>query len=215
MDSKINYADIIGIKVYLEKKSRKREFVGRLERTNNNYQFFYEESYLNCSKSIPLGPELPLTKREFTSSILFPSLADRIPSKENAAYREYCDQFGINPEEKDPCILLATIGRRGPSSFVFEPIWKETFTAASLKKFRKELGLSTRDFAECFGLTQATVVRIENAQTSGKETLKFIEVLYKIPEAATYFISRHASRMSSETKERVLRKIYTREGSPT
>jgi len=187
--------------------------LGGLRERNNCYQFFYEESYLNSNKSILVGPELPLTKRDFTSQVLFPSLADRIPSKENAAYKEYCAQCGINPEEKDPLILLATIGRRGPSSFVFDPIWKETFTAASLKKFRKELGLSTRGFAECFGLTQATVVRIENAQTSGKETLKFIEVLYRVPEAAIYFISRHASRMSSETKDRVLKKIRTRKWS--
>lgn len=209
MRYKINYTDIIGVNVYLEKRSQ-RELVGNLKRKDNYYQFFYEESYLNLSKSIPLGPEFPLTKRDFASKTLFPSLADRIPSKENEAYQDYCEQFGISSDEQDPFILLITIGRRGPSSFVFEPIWKETFTPDSLKKFRKELGLSTRDFAECFGLTQATVVRIENAQTSGKETLKFLEILYNVPEAALYFISKYASKISSGNKDKALRKILMR-----
>ena len=203
---KLDYSKVIGINVFLELRST-RIAVGKLERKQNKYFFTYSEKYLNYKKAIPLGYELPLTKQYFESKELFPFFFDRIPAKENPAYPEYCKQFGISPTEKNPIILLATIGRKGPSWFVFEPIWEDSFSSNDLKMFRKNLGLSTRDLAICFGISQATIVRIENNKASGAEVLKFLDILNEFPEAAAYYIEKYASALHSKSKEKVLSKL--------
>ena len=48
---------------------------------------------------------------------------DRIPSKENPAYPDYCKSQGISVNETNPIILLIAIGKRGPSTFIFEPVF--------------------------------------------------------------------------------------------
>lgn len=127
-------------------------------------------------------PELPLTKQIHESKKLFPSFVDRIPSRENPAYKDYCRATGISIEEKDPFILLVTIGKRGPSSFIFEPLYAKKFSAIDLKEFRKKLGLTTREFAELCEITQASIVQIEKGKASGKEVLKRIEMYVHHPE---------------------------------
>ena len=203
---KLDYSKVIGIDIFLERRAT-RIHVGKLERKQNKYLFTYSEKYLNYKKAIPLGHELPLTKQYFEAKELFPFFQDRIPSKENPAYPEYCRQFGISPEEKNTIILLATIGRKGPSWFIFEPIWGDTFSAKDLKTFRHDLNLSTRDFGICFGISQATIVRIENNKASGVEVLKFLEIFYEFPEAAAYYIEKYAGALHSKNKERVLSKL--------
>lgn len=209
MFHKIDYSNVIGINVFLERRST-RIHVGKLERKENKYTFTYSEKYLNYKKAIPLGHELPLTKQYFENKELFPFFFDRIPASENPAYPEYCKQFDISPEEKNSIILLATIGRKGPSWFVFEPVWGDTFSSKDLKAFRCELGLSTRDFALCFGISQATIVRIENNKASGAEVFKLLDILSEFPEAAVYYIEKYASGLHSKTKEKVLSKLRER-----
>ena len=126
MPYRIDYSKVAGIRLFLERRS-KRLFVGKLERKEKKYIFSYDKKYLNYKKAIPFGQEFPLTKQYFESQEIFPSFQDRIPSKENPAYSDYCKQFGISPEEKDIFILLATIGRKGPSWFMFEPLWEEKY----------------------------------------------------------------------------------------
>ena len=96
------------------------------------------------------------------------------------------------------------MGRKGPSSFICEPLWSGTFSAKDLKAFRQALGLSTRDFAICFGITQAALVRIEGGKASGAEVLKVIEIFKKFPEVAEYHVRKHATALHSKTKEKVL-----------
>ena len=55
-----------------------------------------------------------LEKARHTSSVLFPSFADRIPSQKNPAYKEYCQDVGISPFEKDAFVLLSTLGKKSP-----------------------------------------------------------------------------------------------------
>ncbi len=178
---------IIGVKVYLEKR-KTRQFVGELiyEKADKQFIFTYDKKYIYSDYIIPLGPDIPLTKEKHTSKTLFPSLEDRIPSRENPAYKDYCQAMGITTKERDPIILLVTIGRRGPSSFIFEPHYECKFDAAALRAFRKEMGLTTREFSECFEMTQATLVNIESGKASGKETLKRIELYTHFPEAIYY-----------------------------
>lgn len=199
--------EINAILVYLELKTT-REFVGKLEYKDNKYFFIYDKKYFDFKKALPIGPELPLTKLHFESDELFPSFEDRIPSKQNPAYSDYCAAFGIDVDEENRLILLSTIGRKGPSSFIFEPEYN-SFTAEDLKNFRQELGLTTRDFAECFGITQATIVRIENGQTSGNEVLKLLEIFYLFPSAAEYYIRKYGKKLHYKTEERVISKCWT------
>jgi HipA-like protein len=199
----LDYKDVKAIKVYLELKSN-REYVGMLSYNLGKYKFEYNKRYIALKKAIPIGPELPLTKLEFTSDRLFPSFEDRIPSQANPAYPEYCNVFNVDPAESNQLILLATLGSRGPSSLILEPEWGATFTADDLKKYRVRLGLSTRDFAECFGFSQASIVKIENRQSSGEEVLKLIEIFFKFPEVGLYLILRNASKLHSQKKTRVI-----------
>ena len=200
----IDYTHIKGIDIFLELRST-RVLAGRLNYEKNKYVFTYEAKYLDHKKAIPVGPELPMTRQSFESVTIFPSFLDRIPSKHNPAYPEYCAVFDVASEEKDILVLLATVGRKGPSSFIFEPVWADTFSASDLKRFRKALGLSTRDFAACFGMTQAAIVRIEGGKSSGAEILRTMEIFHKFPEAAAYHVRKYATTLHSKTKEKVVR----------
>lgn len=203
MPYKIDYTKVVGIKVFLEHLST-RFFVGKLEQKDNTYIFSYDEKYLELKKALPLGQEFPLIQQYFKSHHIFPAFQERIPSKENPAYPDYCKEFDISSEEDNIFVLLATIGRQGPSSFIFEPIWGDTFSGKDLKRFRKALGLSTRDFGVSFGISQATIVRVENNKASGEEVLKFLEILYHFPEAAAYYVEKYGSALQSNLKAGIM-----------
>ena len=171
------------IDIYLERKST-RQYVGHLQKEKKQFIFQYDEAYLKKDNPISLGPDLPLQLDKFSSSKLFPSFVDRIPSKNNPAYKEYCSSVGISPSETNPLVLLAKLGKKGPSSFVCVPVKKnQDFLNEDLKLFRKKLNLSIREFSDLFGVSSATIYRIENNKTSGKDTLKKLEVYYKSPQA--------------------------------
>ena len=172
------------IDVYLEKR-KTRQYVGQLQKERRKFVFQYDEAYLRTGQPIPLGPDLPLNQQKHTSLKLFPSFADRIPSKQNPAYEEYCRSVGISASEANPLVLLATLGKKGPSSFICVPVVeKEAFSSEQLKQFRENLKLSIREFSDLFDVSFATVHRIENGKTSGKNALKRIEVYFKSPQTA-------------------------------
>jgi HipA-like protein len=196
----LDYGSIKAVDVFLELK-RTREYVGQLTFAEGKYVFIYNDKYLDSANAIPLGPEIPLTQKRYTAEKLFEAFEDRLPSKQNPAYPEYCQMFGIDSNEDNKLILLATIGRKGPSSFIFEPNWGVTFTSKDLKDFRLSLGLSTREFAYCF--SQAAIVRIENNQTDGHTILKYTELYSKFPEVALYHILRHPSKLHSKKKDNI------------
>lgn len=193
------------IDVFLEKR-KTRLYVGRLTFLKNEkvFEFTYDEKYLYAKNIIPLGPEFPLTKKSFRSAKLFLSLQDRIPSKENPAYPDYCKSMGIFPDETNPIVLLGTIGKRGPSSFVFEPHFNEMFSKEDFRKFRKKLRLSTRDFAQCFDFSRSTLALIESGKVAGKEILKRIEIYYNFPETALFEIERHGGSIHPTKKKHLI-----------
>lgn len=199
------------IAVFLEKR-KTRQYVGKLHflKKSNIFEFIYDDDYLYGKNTIPLGPEFPLTKRIHQSAKLFPSLQDRIPSKENAAYPEYCQAAGIAVNENNPIILLATIGKRGPSSFVFEPFYEDEFSVKDLTNFRHELGLTTREFALCFDLTHAALMRIEKEHSSGRELLKRIEIYQKFPEVAFSMVERYGGAINSEKKKKIIKLLKSK-----
>jgi HipA-like protein len=171
--------------VYLERRKTRQE-VGRLRRQKESgrFRFDYENAYLKTTSAIPVGPELSLAHRFYESDTLFPSFTDRIPSRENPAYAEYCRVTGISVEESDPLVLLGAIGRRGPSSFVFETVREGRFTSTDLMHFRVQLGLTTREFASCFELTQSALSKIESGKESGTELLKRLRIYARFPDVA-------------------------------
>ncbi len=178
---------VIGISVFLEKR-RTQTLVGKLYRIDRKLVFTYEESYLKARHSIALGPEFPLTQKQFSSDKLFPSLEDRIPSTQNPAYPEYCLAMGIDPNERDPFVLLSTVGSKGPSSFIFHPIFDRDITPKNIVEFRNTLGLTTREFAAVFEFSQNSLNALERNRRSGIEIMKRLEILLNFPLVALYFL---------------------------
>jgi len=175
MDKNINAID-----VFLEKRKTK-VYVGQLDFFGGQYRFIYDDHYLNSKQALPLGPQLSLLQKTYFSKTLFPFFEDRIPSRENPAYPDYCKTTGITVDEKNPFILLATIGRRGPSSFIFEPISTATFSGTDLKAFRKSLHLTLDEFSRVFDVSKASLHNAEQGKSSGKEILKRLEIYKNFP----------------------------------
>lgn len=188
---------IIGVDIFLERR-KNRLYVGTLRKENAQYIFTYDDHYLHAKNVIPLGPEFPLTRKVFTSADLFPSLDDRIPSKQNPAYSEYCYAVGIQPDESDPLVLLSTIGKRGPSAFVFEPLFLRSFTFEDVKAFRRALGFTTREFAEIFEISQSSLNALERKRKTGKEILKRLEIIVRFPDVAIYYLTLNGGVLSNE-----------------
>ena len=188
------------VDVYLERTSA-RQYVGRLKKAGGKFIFEYSETYQYSENALSFGPDLPINKKTHFSLKLFPSFADRIPSRENPAYEEYCRSAGISPSEKNPFVLLAKLGRKGPSSFILAPVFEEAnFSREDLKQFRKDLNLSIREFAELFDVSSATVYRIENNKSSGKNVLKRIKIYFDFPEKALAKIEHTGHKINDEKK---------------
>lgn len=178
---------IIGVDIFLEKR-KTRLRVGTLLRNHGKFVFTYNEHYFKAKNVIPLGPEFPLTQKEFLSESLFSSLVDRIPSVQNPAYPEYCLTMGVDPKERDPIILLSTIGRKGPSSFIFYPIFERRLIAEDVIKFREFLGLTTREFSAVFEFSQSSLNALERNRILGSEILKRLEIILNFPNVALDFL---------------------------
>lgn len=177
------------LEVYAEVRKNKT-LVGTLQYDPQSEKFIfdYERKYLLSKNAIPIGPELPLKKRHHisTGEKLFPSFLDRIPSRENAAYEEYCISQGISPTEKNLLILLTTIGRRGPSTFVFEAVYLESDISAEIRFFRKKMDLTLREVSAAFGINLPTLSKIETGKSRDKSTLKLLSIYLRFPEVALW-----------------------------
>lgn len=186
---------IIGLDVFLEKRVS-RMHVGVLFKRKGKLIFKYNDVYFKARNVIPLGPEFPLTQREFVSTKLFPSFEDRLPSKQNPAYIEYCNAVGIDPKESDPIILLSTIGRRGPSSFVFYPKYERDLSAKKILTFREMLNLTTREFGAIFEFSQNSVNALEKNRNSGVELRKRLELIMYYPQIAIDYLRKNGGYIS-------------------
>ena len=178
---------IVGVDIFIEKR-KSRLHVGTLFSKDSVFVFTYDKHYFNAKNVIPLGPEFPLTQQQFASKSLFPSLKDRIPSTQNPAYPEYCLMLGVDPKEQDPIVLLSTIGRRGPSSFVFSPIFDRKISPEDVVSYRKSLGLTTREFAQVFELSLSSLHAVECNRSPGPEVLRRLEVILNFPAVALDYL---------------------------
>lgn len=186
----------------------KRVFVGSLYKKDNRFYFEYDNQYRRLKKAVALGPEFESWQEKFSSKELFPSLADRIPSRQNPAYKDYCEQWGISEDESDPFVLLTTIGRRGPSTFVFEAAPDE-YTAEQIKAFRNKLNLNQREFAFLFDITQTTLSKLEQGKSSLSIITYFIRLCDEVPEALLRLLKIRGQYIHDDKKieiERMLKK---------
>ena len=195
-------ADGLSIDVYME-GHRSRKLAGNLHRTGNGFEFEYSGQYLKGSDAISVGPELPLTRKKYFSEELFPSFVDRLPSRENPAYPEYCRIMGIELDERDPIVLLSTLGRRGPSCFVFEPVERHEFTGKDAAEFRASLGLSLRDFGALFDFSPYTLQKIESGKQTGRNVLKRFELYARVPAAARFQMNRNRAKMHTDVWKKI------------
>ena len=200
--------NIFSVLVYLERR-KSRMFVGELiyDKKEKSYVFQYDNKYLNV-KLIPLGPELPLSRKKFVSKKLFESFVDRLPSRDNPAYGDYCASEGIDIDETDPLILLTTIGKRGPSSFVFEGKYIKTFSAEDVKSFREELHLTAKEFALGFSITEKTLIAIEGGQSKGRDVMKRLELYIRFPAVALFEFRRNCAQIHRD-KRRLVEQVLS------
>lgn len=202
------------LEVFSETKRRKT-LVGTLifEPKAKTWEFKYDKGYQKSKTAIPVGPELNLRKQAHRANKLFPSFVDRIPSKANPAYEEYCQSQGISPTERNPITLLTTIGRRGPSTFVFEPVLLDAAGTAvdQLKKMAGELNLSSWDIANAFDLAQLTVQRILNGKSKDKNILKLIDIYLAFPEVALWQLNRTTRKLPGDTAAKLTEYFTNRE----
>ena len=202
---------ITGVIVFLEKR-KTRVRVGMLTKNADAFIFTYDDHYFNADHVIPLGPEFPLTQKEFISKHLFPFFEDRIPSRKNPAYPEYCLAMGIDPNEKNPLVLLSTIGRKGPSSFIFTPLFDRSLTGKDLLEFRNLLGLTSREFAEVFEFAQSTLNGLERNRIQGTEILKRLEIIVRFPNVALHLLTVNGGYLSHEKWVHAMNALKERSG---
>ena len=200
---KIKPGNIQALDVFLEKR-KARWHVGTLcySKDGERFVFEYSDKYIYSKSSIAIGPDIPLTRKKHRSESLFKSFNDRIPSSKNPSYVEYCAQAEISPNETNQIILLATIGRRGPSSFVFEPIYKETVSDEALVAFRKNLNLTVREFSSVFDFSTSTINKIEKQQDKnrGSEAAKRLTILLEFPDVSIYALKKKGGALHQDKK---------------
>jgi HipA-like protein len=194
------------LEVYTEIRKSKL-LVGTLsyDSKTKQFSFDYDRKYLLSKNAIPIGPELSLKKRHHISKNgLFPSFSDRIPSRENPAFEEYCLSQGILPTERNPIILLTTIGRRGPSTFVFEPIFPESSVSKEIIFFRKQVGLSLREISAAFDIALPTLSKIEMEKSRDKNTLKLLSIYLRFPEVALWQVRSNERKLHQNTAYKLI-----------
>jgi HipA-like protein len=196
------------LQIYHETKKR-RVFVGELtyDKKKDMYEFIYDKNYANSVNAIPISPDLSLFKMHHQSKKgkLFPSFVDRIPDKLNPAYKDYCKAQGISPNEKNSIILLGTIGKRGPSSFIFEPVYYNEFNPDDIKNMREKLKITQHDIAMAFDINQRTLQRIETGISQDPNTIKHIQIILTFPEVAIWQLKQTGGRVHKDVLAKLIK----------
>lgn len=193
------------LEVYLEGRKR-RMFVGLLtyRKERDQFHFSYDSKYMTSPRAIPLGPDLSLFKKNHISEKkLFPSFSDRIPSRENPAYEDDCKSQGISVNEKNPIVLLGTIGHRGPSSLIFEPVLENEFSFSDILRFRKTTKITRNEMALAFDFNELTLHRIEKSKSFDLNTLRRLQIYLEFPEVGLWQLSLTGRKINTESLARI------------
>lgn len=182
---------------------KRRVLVGELiyQKSEDQYELLYDEKYRRSKRAIPMGPNLELLKRRHVSEKgeLFGVFLDRIPLKDNPAYPDYCESQGISVDENNPIVLLTTIGRRGPSTFIFEPVYISNFSLSECVKLREELGITQHDFAVALDLNVLTLQRLESGKSQDPQILKRLQIYFEFPEVALWQLRQTGGRIKTRS----------------
>ena len=188
---------------------KRRIFVGELiyDKEKDIYEFFYDKKYAGSRQAIPIGADIDLFKLRHISQKgkLFASFIDRIPLISNHAYEDYCKSQGIAVNEQNPIILLGSIGKRGPSSFIYEPVYEKTYSNADLIKLREELHVTQHDLAKAFDFNRLTLLRIETGQSQDFNTLKRLQIYFEFPEVALWQLKQTGGRVHSNVLSKLVK----------
>lgn len=205
---KISGPDQETLKIYHESRKR-RIFVGELtyNRLENRYELIYDKNYANSKNAIPISPDLDLFKLHHHSETgkLFPAFLDRIPDKSNPAYKDYCKAQGISPDESNPIILLGAIGKRGPSSFIFESIYYSKITLFHVVQLREQLGISQNDLANAFDVSKTTLQRLEAGISRDFNTLKLFQIMLSFPEVALWQLKLSGDKVHKDVLNKLIK----------
>lgn len=189
------------LKIFHEGRKR-RIYVGELiyVKEKDKFELIYDQKYTHSKNAIPIAPNLSLFKirHESEKGKLFPAFVDRIPDKSNPAYKDYCRAEGISPKEKKAIILLGSIGRRGPSSFVFEPVYTVEFSAKNILEFREKLSISQQDLADAFDVSRLTLLKIETGKSKDASTLKRLQIYFEFPDVALWQLKQTGGKIHRE-----------------
>jgi DNA-binding XRE family transcriptional regulator len=196
------------LKIFHESRKR-RILVGELiyDKKNDRYELIYDKNYANSKNAIPIGPDLDLFKlrHESEKGKLFPSFIDRIPDKSNPAYSDYCKAEGISTNETNSIILLGSIGKRGPSNFVFEPVYYSDFDSSDIMNLREQLQITQHDLAKALDISQTTLQRIEAGVSSDLNTLKYMQILLKFPEVALWQLKQTGNQVHKDVLTKLIK----------
>ena len=186
-----SYLTVNPLRVIIFHELKKRRiYVGELvhDTALDVYKLNYDQNYLASKNSIALSPELNLFKDTHISpkGKLFDAFIDRIPDRSNPAYPDYCQSQGISVDERNPMILLGSIGRRGPSTFVFEKTYSNSLSVKEIINFRNEINISQNDFAKAFDISEITLQKIESGASLDTKTIKLLQIYLTFPEVAIW-----------------------------
>jgi HipA-like protein len=164
--------------VVFEELRKTKIIVGALYREKGAFYFTYERDYLDRQLATSLGPDLPLGVKPIRSKHFFQSLQDLLPDKNNPAYASYSKKTGVAVDETDVLKLLISVGKRGPSKFVFEEYPDDILpTAEKLRQFREKLQLSQRDFSLLFDIPLISMQQLEKKEGVQKPTRMFLQLM--------------------------------------
>jgi DNA-binding XRE family transcriptional regulator len=196
------------LRIFHESRKR-RVFVGELiyHKEKDQYELVYDKNYVCSKNAIPISPDLNLFKLHHQSEKgkLFPAFTDRIPDKSNPAYSDYCKGAGISSDEKNPIILLGTIGKRGPSSFIFEPVYDDQFDSTDITALRKQLEITQHDLALALNISKTTLQRIEAGTSHDVDTLNYLQILFKFPDVALLQLKKTGNRVHSTVLTKLIK----------
>lgn len=96
----------------------KKTLVATAENREGKIFFSYSPSWSGSY----LDPAIPKGFSGYLDDWQIEGLMERLPSKANPRYVEYCEKWQISPDESDLMTLLCTLGHRASSSVVCRPV---------------------------------------------------------------------------------------------
>jgi len=199
--------NVSALDIYLERRERK-QYVGRLTRQpDQKFHFAYDEAYQRMDNSISFGPSLPLAKKEHLSKNLFPEFLDRLPSPQNPAYEDYCASVGISVKEDNLMVLLIKLGKRGPSSFILEPVVEDdpAVIVNNIRIFLEENSLSQQDFANILDIPITSFSRLLTGTSLDRTLLRLIDLYLSSPQSLGELFTYTQRKLTEKKRARVFK----------